>query len=1650
VTTAIVIKYSTANTSPEANTLLAGEFAYSYASGNLFIGKEDGTFDIVGGKTFTDFLKTATRESVPNSLVFRDSNGLSRINFIESQAITSSFFTGDLIGNASTADSFSSNVVVNIVGNVTGNLSTNFSGDTTLSLNLENILLPVGAVNLDGVGQAGVYGSANLIPIIEVDEKGRITNVSVALVSVASEEFANAAFNRANSATILAQAAYDAANSSTPAFNQQAFQTANQALQLANSASIFANTPSITSNTALILAQSAFDKANTSANATSLQFFAANTANLALIRATNSYAHANAAFESSNILFSIQTNLNDSISALSALSSNAFIRSANADSNAVSALIYANGAYSTANYALSVANTISNSKLSITGGSITGSLDVAGNLTVRGGVTFIESNQINIGDAILNLNADINQSANPTENAGLSIDRGLAANVALLWNETTDKWTFTNDGTNYLNIASVSGEEYANAAYLAANSSLAQAVQTLSVATAAFTTANIGVIGANYANSAFRSANTPSQVANSAYIHANAAFALANTLTLPSIDTTIVKANLAYIHANASFNQANLSIVVSSYANSAFSTANSASIYANAAFAKSNTLVSAGETANLAYNQGNVATIIALSAYAKANSVIGLATGQLAYDQANSAFDSTNAFATIVGSYANSAFAQANTLLVNPVDFFARAHSNAAFARANVSLNTQTGGTVTGDVTVIGNLTVEGNSARLRVSGLLIQDPVVDISSETSGTPSQNAGVRVIRGDESPVQIRWNEISDVWQFTNDGATFYDIAPRSIENYANAAYIHSNAAFGFANTANQRAIISGEYANASYLHANAAYINSNSAFNVANLASSNTVSIASYANSAYIQSNGAFAFANAAFNQSNATAALASSAILNSVLADQKVGITSAYANSAYLHANASYSAQNASGSYANSAYAQANSLVSGATTANAAFDTANAAFNFANTRFASAGGIISGDVQVAGNLVIVGQTTYANTQTVLIADNIITLNAAIGEAVTPSFDSGIEIKRGNQVTVSLVWDESRDKWHFTNNGTNYSDIGSAAAEIYANAAFLQANTANTFAAEADEKARNTSVYTNAAFALANTKFASAGGTISGDVVITGNVSVQGNSATFSVPNFTVEDGIIDVNSEQVGPGQPTQDAGIRVVRGDAQATFLRWNESVDAWQFTNDGLNYNNISSSSAETYANNSYIHANSSYDAQNTTGNYANAAFSHANTGNTRAVISGSYANSSYIKANSAYDRANVNYTILHTVSNQDSIANGPIWQTNTAVVFLASHGTGTGTSGGFKTPDLGKYIAFNGPGERTLTSRPLNLLAANYFVYNSIAGSDTNGGEEPEVDEDLYLAYSLNGITFTDITQLHEVPSLGGPTTWTTQYVELPFAAKTPSTYLRVYQRSNSGLNADNFGLRWAAVTTGEQDIFRVINEMLVSDRSNVAPTIANASYIHANASYVHANAAYAFANTKLAISGGTITGSLIVAGNLTIQGNTTSVDVETLRVSDPILLLANTNETDFLDIGFTAHYGDGITQRHTGLVRHAETEEYYLFDNYESHFLDNNVINIANSDFRIAKIHANVKANSIISRGYELTDYINVVYTHANVSFSSQNTSSSYANSAFETANTLSGFTASASSYANSAFNSANTALNDSLAFAIALG
>ena len=179
-------------------------------------------------------------------------------------------------------------------------------------------------------------------------------------------------------------------------------------------------------------------------------------------------------------------------------------------------------------------------------------------------------------------------------------------------------------------------------------------------------------------------------------------------------------------------------------------------------------------------------------------------------------------------------------------------------------------------------------------------------------------------------------------------------------------------------------------------------------------------------------------------------------------------------------------------------------------------------------------------------------------------------------------------------------------------------------------------------------------------------------------------------------------------------------------------------------------------------------------------------------------------------------------------------------------------------------------------------------------------------------------------------------------------------------------------------------------------------------------------------------YDFANTKLPLAGGTVSGDLTVQGNLFLTGNATYINTTSIIANDSIIILASNNITDAVDIGFLGHYSDdgGTTNLHSGIIRHASDNVYYVFDGY-GYEPGNNVIDVASAN--LAWLRANVNAASLLLQGNTVATQANLTLAHdqANTARDTANGAYAQANGAYAQAN-------GAYAQANGAYASANGA------------
>ena len=342
--------------------------------------------------------------------------------------------------------------------------------------------------------------------------------------------------------------------------------------------------------------------------------------------------------------------------------------------------------------------------------------------------------------------------------------------------------------------------------------------------------------------------------------------------------------------------------------NSAFDAANSAGSYANAAFAAANSAASATGAyshANAAFNTANASFTVANNAFTSANGAIVFNTANAAFLAANAATatDATqNNSITAAFNTANAAFLAANA--ATATDTTQNNSIAAAFTRANNSINANTGGTITADLNITGNLTVGGNTSFINTEILTVEDSLIKLANNNTTGDVLDIG---FYGTYNSTGVKYAGLAR----PSATDTFFLFKGLTADPTANAlasgSVTAANAATLIANVQAYSVTIGGQDINL-------------------------------YTTNAYTQANTAVANALAASSAANAAFAVANNSTGTNLT--QNASITAAF------------TAANSAGSYANSAFAVANGAVTVNTTQNnsitAAFAHANASFLVAN------------------------------------------------------------------------------------------------------------------------------------------------------------------------------------------------------------------------------------------------------------------------------------------------------------------------------------------------------------------------------------------------------------------------------------------------------------------------------------------------------------------------------------------------------------------------------------------------------------------------------------------------------------------------------------------------------------------------------
>jgi hypothetical protein len=186
----------------------------------------------------------------------------------------------------------------------------------------------------------------------------------------------------------------------------------------------------------------------------------------------------------------------------------------------------------------------------------------------------------------------------------------------------------------------------------------------------------------------------------------------------------------------------------------------------------------------------------------------------------------------------------------------------------------------------------------------------------------------------------------------------------------------------------------------------------------------------------------------------------------------------------------------------------------------------------------------------------------------LTATELIFLNGSVitgnGDQVSgaPIDDFYLTNKRGSSADTSIRWNEATDKWQFSNDGTTYYDMvtgGSGGSATFGNIT-IAVTTPNTISTTTGALVLDSA--TNQVSVTADLTAENLFGTNS--IVSYGQLGSNGKTLTLNFDD-----------------GTDTNDGFLEIRRGGTgSAVSLKWNESTDKWQFTNDGTTYYNMVSS--------------------------------------------------------------------------------------------------------------------------------------------------------------------------------------------------------------------------------------------------------------------------------------------------------------------------------------------------------------------------------------------------------------------------------------------------------------------------------------
>ena len=597
------------------------------------------------------------------------------------------------------------------------------------------------------------------------------------------------------------------------------------------------------------------------------------------------------------------------------------------------------------------------------------------------------------------------------------------------------------------------------------------------------------------------------------------------------------------------------------------------------------------------------------------------------------------------------------------------------FAVDSTVVRTSGGQTVAGDKTfsddivISGNLTVSGTQTTVSTETLTVDDNMIVLNNNESGTPSQDAGIEIERGTSTNVKFQFKEGTDKWQFTNDGSSYVDLATDTdtlTEGSTNLYFTNARADARITNAlvdednmaSNSATKLPSQQSVKAYVDAQVATKDALSELsgdsdditegstNLFHTTARARAAISVSGDLAYNSGTGVISFTNDAGDIEGVTAG-------SGITGGGTTGTVSVAVNHEAFSGNLIPSSNNTFqlGSATHvwkdvfvgpgSLYVNGQQVLSdNSGTITVSADT-NQNISILTTGTGDIELTSGGDIQMKTNVVLTADKTITSSGGVKYASNI-NMNSnninnvdnpvAAQDAATKAYVDAQILTKDNTDEIT----EGSSNLYFTNAradariAANIIDEDNMSTNSDTRAPSQQSVKAYVDGQTTDETAEGstnlyfttgraqgaisvtdaggdgslgysggTLTYTGPSAAETRAHFSggtgidissgavsvdstvvvtsgtqSIGGdkTFANDVIVTGNLTINGTQTTVNTETLTVDDNIIILNNN--ASGTPSENAGFQINRGSSSDVLLRWNETSNIWEFTNDGSTY--------------------------------------------------------------------------------------------------------------------------------------------------------------------------------------------------------------------------------------------------------------------------------------------------------------------------------------------------------------------------------------------------------------------------------------------------------------------------------------------